>query len=208
MEHTKKRLVALIAGTGLTLQGILDAIRWDTLDAEVVAVASHERWGYGLLRAEREGIPTILHDLTDYRLLDKSESEYSTELADKLEAFEPDLVLLAGWTLPLTQDFFERFQNRVLNLQSGLPGQLPLFDPYGQNPISRAYEAYTAGLIREAQVSVQLLAGIESFARVIAQQPVPIYEFDRLVDLEDRMNRVQQELLVNTLRLLLREPNL
>ncbi|MGH2542522.1 MAG: formyltransferase family protein [Ardenticatenaceae bacterium] len=203
--ETTKRLVVLMDGTGSTLQSILDATRLETLDAEVVAVFSHEPWCYGLLRAEREGVPALLHDLADYRFGGKSESEYVADLAERIESFEPDLVVLAGWNLPLNEEFFRRFANRVINLHSGLPGQFPIFDPYGQNPASRAYEAYSAGLIREAHVSVQLFSERETLARIIAQQPVPIYEFDHLGDLEERMNRVQQELLVNTLRLLLRE---
>lgn len=206
MERTKKRIVTLISGTGSILQCIIDATRWDTLDAEVVSVFSHEPWSYGLLRAEREGIPTILHDLADYRFEGKTEWEYVSDLADQIESHEPDLVVLASWSFPLTEEFFHRFANHVVNLQTSLPGQeLPLFDPYQRNPISQAYEAYNAGLIREAQVSVRMLNGVETYGRVIAQKTVPIYDFDRLVDLEDRMNRVQQELLINTLRLVLRE---
>jgi phosphoribosylglycinamide formyltransferase-1 len=205
MEGAKKRIVALISGTGSTLQGLVDATRWETVEAEIVAVVSHEQWGYGLLRAEREGVPTILHDMSEYRLSGKSESEFVSDLIARVDGVRPDLVILAGWNLPLNDEFFRHFENRVLNLHSGVPGQyLPHFDPYGQNPVSRAFEAYSAGAIREAQVSIQMLTGMEVEGRIIAQQFVPIYEVDHLVDLEDRMQRVQQELLVNTLRLLLR----
>lgn len=205
MVAPSKRLVVLISGTGSTLQAIIDATRWQTLDAEIVAVFSHEAWSYGLLRAEREGLETKLHDLTDYRFEGRSEREYEEDLAEKVAAYEPDLVVLAGWQHPLHEAFFERFPNRVVNLFAGLPGQLPLFDPYGRNPVSRAFEAYTAGLIREAHVTVQLLDGQEPFGKVVATKQVPIYEFDTLIDLEDRLNRTQEELLVNTLRLLLRD---
>jgi folate-dependent phosphoribosylglycinamide formyltransferase PurN len=204
-HHMKKRLVVLISGTGSTLQGIIDATRWDSLDAEVVAVFSHEPWSYGLIRAEQEGIPSTLHEFTDYRLEGKGEGEYASDLADQIATARPDLVILADWKLPLAEEFFQRFPNRVVNLQSGLPGQSPLFDPYAQNPVSRAFEAYSAGLIREAHVTVHMLNDMYSFGRVVAQEAIPIYDFDTLVDLEDRMHRVQQEVLVNTLNLLLRE---
>ncbi|MBA3533728.1 MAG: phosphoribosylglycinamide formyltransferase [Ardenticatenales bacterium] len=205
MNSTTKRLVVLISGTGATLQAILDGTRWETLDAEVVAVFSHEPWSYGLLRAEREGIDASLHDFADYRFEGKSESDYEQELADKIAAYRPDLIILAGWKHPLYEGFFQRFPERVVNLHSGLPGPEPLFDPYGQNPVSRAFEAYNAGVIHEAQVAVQVLDGSEPFGKIVAEQRVPIYDFDTLIDLEDRMNRAQEELLVNTLRLLLRD---
>jgi phosphoribosylglycinamide formyltransferase 1 len=203
--QSTKRLVLLISGTGATMQGVIDATRWRTLDAQVVAVFSHEPWSYGLLRAEREGIATVLHDVAEYRFEGKTDSEYNQALADKVAAFEPDLVILAGWKLPLTDAFCDQFAGKLVNLQQGLPGQFPLFDPYGQNPASRAFEAYTAGLIREAHVTVHILDHPDSFGRVVAQESIPIYDFDTLMDLEERMNRVQQEMLVNTLQLLLRE---
>jgi phosphoribosylglycinamide formyltransferase-1 len=205
MNETTKRLVVLISGTGTTMQGVIDATRWRTLDAEVVAVFSHEPWSYGLLRAEREGIPANLHDMADYRFEGKTESEYNEALAEKVAAYNPHLVVLAGWKLPFTDAFCEHFAGRIVNLQQGVPGQYTPFDIYEQNPVSRAFDAYNAGLIREAHVTVHLLDHPDSFGRVVAQERVPIYEFDSLRDLEERMNRVQQETLVNTLQLLLRE---
>ena len=207
MDSTIKRLVVLISGTGASLQGILDATRWQTLRAEVVRVISHEPWSYGLLRAEREGIPTTLHDLADYRagVGGKEERDYLPELIQKIKEAAPDLVLLAGWQLPLTDPFFAAFRNQVLALQTGRQELAPLWDPYGQNPISRALDAFAAGGVRETEVSVQMLNNALGHSRVVAKETVPIYESDTLIDLEERVNRVQQELLVNTLALLLRE---
>ena len=48
-----KRIVMLIAGTGKLLDAVGQAIRQHHLDALIVAAISHDRWGYGLLRAER-----------------------------------------------------------------------------------------------------------------------------------------------------------
>lgn len=200
-----KRIVALISGNGSLLQSVMDATRWQTLQAEVVTVFSHEPWSYGLLRAEREGIPAFLHDLTDFRIEGKSEKEYNDALADKVAPYHPDLIVLAGWKLPLSESFFQRFPNKIINLLQGLPGQYPVFDPYARNPVSRVYDAYNAGIIRQTHFTTQILNDLNGAGRVIAQVPVPIYEFDSLIDLEERMNRVQQELLVNTLRLVLRE---
>lgn len=205
MNSTTKRLVILISGTGATAQSVIDATRWGSLDAEVAAVFSHEPWTYGLLRAERDGIPAILHDLAEYRFEGKSESDYVNELADRVAEFEPDLVIIAGWKFPLADSFFERFPDRVVNLHAGVPGEGPVFDPYRRNPVSLAYEAYTAGLVREAQVAIEILSDPISHGRLVAQERVPIYDFDTLVDLEERVARTEQELLVNTLCLLLRD---
>lgn len=203
--HQNKRIVALIAGTGTILQSVLDAMRWETLGGYVVAVISHERYGYGLLRAEQEQIPAFVHDVSDYRYSGEGEAGFNIALIERAQSFQPDLIVLAGWQLPLSDSFFQAFPGKVVNLQVGLPGQYPTFDPYGSNPVSRAYEAFTAGQIRETHFSMQVLHTSDGQGKTLGQIAVPIYEFDNLIDLEERMTRAQQELLVNTLRLLLRD---
>ncbi|HBY99453.1 MAG: formyltransferase family protein [Ardenticatenaceae bacterium] len=203
-EYTRKiRLVLLIAGSGTTMQAILDACRLERLNAQVVAVFSHEPYEYGLLRAEREGVAAFLHDLSNYRFEGRSQHEYDTDLAERVAAIHPDYVVVAEWKLPLGSAFLEHFPNRVIHLHSGLPGQFPLFDPYGQNPVSRAFDAYNNGLIRETGVNLHILRDAAASGPVLAQERVPIYEYDTLLDLEDRFIRAAQDSLINGLRLLI-----
>lgn len=202
-KSERVRLVLLISGSGTTMQAILDACRLDRLNAEVVAVFSHEPFEYGLLRAEREGIPAFLHDLADYRFAGRSQTEYDADLAERVAAFNPDYVVVAEWKLPLGDAFLERFPNRVIHLHAGLPGQFPLFDPYGQNPVSRAFDAYNNGLIRETGVNLHILRDAATRGPVLAEERVPIYEYDTLLDLEERFIRASQDSLINGLRLLI-----
>ena len=199
-----KRIVMLIAGTGKLLDAVGQAIRQHHLDALIVAAISHDRWGYGLLRAEREGIPAILHDLADYRATGRSDSVYSDDLLTEVEGHRPDLVMLAGWHHPLTEAFYAHFAQRLVALQSG-PALLSHRSPHTENVVSRLYEAFRAGLITEASVSLQ--HPLPTQLRLVAESRIPIYQTDRPVDLEDRLQRAEQDLLANTLHLLLRGNN-
>lgn len=201
----KARLVVLISGSGGVLQAIIDACRQNQLDAEVVAVISHESYSYGLLRAEREGIPAFLHDITDYRLEGRTEADYAADLADRVDTFDPDYVVLAEWAFPLSETFLRRFPDRIINLHAGLPGQFPVFDPHTHNPIMRAYDAYTAGLIHETGVTAHLLHDPRREGSVLGQERIPIYEFDTLRDVEERFFKAQQDLVINVLRHLIQE---
>lgn len=205
MTAPKVRLAILISGSGGVMQAILDACRRGELDAEVVGVFSHEPYAYGLLRAEREGVPAFAHDLSDYRFRGLTERDFERELADKIEALGADMVVLAEWALPLGETFLERFPNRVINLHEGLPGQFPVFDPYMRNPVSRVYDAFTAGLIRETGVTAHILRDPMQTGPVLAAERVPIYEFDTLADVEERFYRVKCEMLVNVLRQMIEE---
>lgn len=199
----KVRLVVLISGSGGLLQAIVDATHTERLNAEVVAVFSHEPYAYGLLRAEREGIPAFLHDPAEYRFEGRSEHDFEADLADRVAAFRPDYVVLAEWRLPLGETFLRRFPDRVINLHAGLPGQFPIFDPYGLSPAQRAYEAYAAGFIRETGITAHILCDPQREGPILAQERVPIYEFDTPRDVEERFYRTQCQLLVNVLRRLI-----
>ncbi len=205
MKSAKLRFVVLISGSGGVLQAILDACRTERLHAQVVAVFSHEPYAYGLLRAEREGVPAFLHDPSEYRFEGRSERDFEADLADRVAQFAPDYIILAEWRLPLGETFLQRFPDRVINLHAGLPGQFPVFDPYGLNPVQRAYEAYAAGIIRETGVTAHILRTSHHEGPILAQKRVPIYEFDTPSDVEERFYRTQCEVLVNVLRRLVEE---
>ncbi len=57
-SDTKRlRLAVLVSGGGTNLQAMLDRSRENTLDAEVVVVASDRNDAYGLVRARNAGVP-------------------------------------------------------------------------------------------------------------------------------------------------------
>lgn len=194
----RQRIALLISGTGTVAQSVMDAARQGILDAEIVALISHEPWSYGLLRAEREGVPALLHDLAEYRLLGKSDSSYSEELATKLLAFRPDLVVLTDWRLPLGDALLSRFHGRLLRSVVALPGQAYTVDPYGRSSISILYEALRAGGLHEASVRVEQPSTMGA-SLLVAEERLPLYPSDTLADIEERATRYQQALLISTL---------
>ncbi|MCB9079886.1 MAG: phosphoribosylglycinamide formyltransferase, partial [Anaerolineaceae bacterium] len=115
------RLVVLISGSGTNLQAILDSVAQKTLAAEVVAVVSNRQQAYGLTRAEQAGVPTVYFPLKPYLEADRDRRAYDADLAERVEVFEPDLIVLAGWMLVLSPAFLDRFPNRVINLHPALP---------------------------------------------------------------------------------------
>lgn len=60
----KLRLAVLVSGGGTNLQALLDRAAEGELAAEVVVVTSDRADAYGLVRAERGGIP---HHVVDYK---------------------------------------------------------------------------------------------------------------------------------------------
>ena len=190
-----KRLAVLISGSGSNLQAIIDAIAAGQLDAQIVVVASNRRDAFGLVRAERAGIPTLYSPFKSYKDAGRPRTAYDADLADQVAAHAPDLVVLAGWMHVLSPAFLDRFSGRVLNLHPALPGQFA-----GTHAIQRAYDAFQRGEIDHTGVMVHWVVPEVDAGPVVASAHVPIYPGDNLDDLEARIHAVEHRLLVNAIR--------
>ncbi|MCX7669492.1 MAG: phosphoribosylglycinamide formyltransferase [Anaerolineae bacterium] len=194
-----KRLAVFISGSGTNLQAIMDAVQSGRLAAQIAVVVSNRRDAYGLVRAERAGIPTLYFPLKPYRDAGRSRAEYDADLAGRVAAYAPDLIVLAGWMHIFSPAFLARFEGRVLNLHPALPGQFP-----GTHAISRAYEAYRRGEIERTGVMVHWAVPEVDAGAVIAQTEVPILPTDTLADLEARVHSAEHRLLVEAIATVLR----
>ncbi|MFA6017147.1 MAG: formyltransferase family protein [Patescibacteria group bacterium] len=104
-----KKLAVLIsdAGTGTNLQAIIDAIKNGIISAQIVLVVSSSENTYGLQRAKKANISTLVIDKKD-------------DLAKVLKTHQIDLIILAGWKLIIPQSLIDMFKNKILNLHPGL----------------------------------------------------------------------------------------
>jgi formyltetrahydrofolate-dependent phosphoribosylglycinamide formyltransferase len=193
-DRETRRLAVLVSGSGTNLQAIIDATADGRLPAQVVLVASNKRKAFGLERARRAGIPTMVMGLKKFLAAGHTREEYDAELARRVAEVRPDLVVLAGWMLILSPAFLERFPRRVMNLHPALPGQFP-----GMHGIQRAHEAYLRGEIEHTGVMVHWVIPEVDAGAPLATAEVPIYPEDSLEDLEQRVHRTEHRLLVQAI---------
>ena len=193
------RLAVLISGGGSNLQALMDAVAQGRLDAEIAVVVSNRKAAHGLARAQAANLPTLYLPLKPWTDSGRARADYDADLAERLTAFCPDLVVLAGWMHVLGAAFLERFPGRVVNLHPARPGAFP-----GAHAIERAYQASRRGEISETGVMVHLVPdeGMDD-GPVLAWEPVPILPTDALADLEARVHAVEHRLLPETLRRLI-----
>src|SRR3712207_862010 len=95
-----QRIAVLASGSGTNLQALLDATACGTLEAEVAVVVSDRADAGALRRAVAAGTAAISLPLGD-RHDPVVRQAYDRRLAEMLHAFEPDLIVLAGWMLIL-----------------------------------------------------------------------------------------------------------
>jgi formyltetrahydrofolate-dependent phosphoribosylglycinamide formyltransferase len=189
------RLVVLISGSGTNLQALLDATADGRLAAHVALVVSNRRDAYGLVRAERAGVETLYFPLKPYREQGLSREAYDAGLAQRVAAYEPDLVVLAGWMHLLSPAFLDCFPGRVINLHPALPGAFA-----GTHAIERAYIAFQEGALSYSGCMVHYVVPEMDAGPVVAQTVVPFEPGDSLADFEARMHRAEHALIVEATR--------
>lgn len=111
-----KKIVILISGRGSNMEAMLAA----KLPVNIAAVISNRPDAAGLLTAQQAGIATAVVD----HKLHPSRQAFDRALADTIDGFAPDLVVLAGFMRILTPDFVNHYADRLLNIH---PSLLPAF---------------------------------------------------------------------------------
>ena len=118
-----KRIAVMFSnkGSGSNLQALIDAVDQGKIkDGKIVVVVSDKTDAYGLIRAKKHKIVSIIRPFTKFSD-SSSRSEYGEKLGKELtDKFKIDLVVLAGWMIILPNSFLEYFQNAVINLHPGL----------------------------------------------------------------------------------------
>lgn len=125
-------VVVLISGSGSNLQALIDSITGDDHPARIRAVVSNRADAYGLERAQKAGIDTRVLDHKAYA----DREGFDAALIEAIDAYAPQLVVLAGFMRILTPGFVRHYQGRLLNIH---PSLLPKYK--GLHTHQRALEA-------------------------------------------------------------------
>jgi len=117
----EKRVVVLISGSGSNLQAFIDAQANDELNGNIVAVLSNKANVLGLERAEKAGIDTILVEHQNF----ETREAFDQSMASEINAYNPDLVILAGFMRILSPNFVNNFNGKLLNIHPSLLPKYP-----------------------------------------------------------------------------------
>ncbi|MET9414484.1 phosphoribosylglycinamide formyltransferase [Streptomyces klenkii] len=183
------RLVVLVSGSGTNLQALLDAIAADPegYGARVVAVGADRDGIAGLERAERAGIPTFVCRVQDH----PAREAWDRALAEATAAYEPDLVVSAGFMKIVGKEFLARFGGRIVNTH---PALLPSF------PGAHGVRDALAYGVKVTGCTVHFVDDGVDTGPIIAQGVVEVVEEDTEEGesaLHERIKEVERELLVD-----------
>lgn len=120
------RVVVLISGEGTNLQALIDAAARPGAAFAVVAVLSNRAGARGLERARRAGISARHLAPSAF----PSRDAFDEALADAIDDYAPDLLVLAGFMRILGGAFVARFADRMLNIHPSLLPKLKGLDTH------------------------------------------------------------------------------
>jgi phosphoribosylglycinamide formyltransferase-1 len=115
-----KNIAVLISGRGTNLQALIDAFSDKGLGINIKLVLSNNSDAYGLQRAKKASIETIVVDHRD----SSSREEHDMKILHILNNYVIDLVVLAGYMRIITSVLIEPFRNKIINIH---PSLLPAF---------------------------------------------------------------------------------
>jgi len=189
-----KRVAVLISGSGSNLQAILDwqRTRRSACGYEVVGVLSNRPDTYGLIRAEKAGIPATTLDHTRFA----SREAFDAELVQVVEAWQPDIVALAGFMRILTPVFTDHFLGRAVNIH---PSLLPKYR--GLHTHRRVLEAGD----REHGLSIHFVTSELDGGPLIYQQAIPVRAEDTEHTLKARVHTEEHKAYPRVIEALARE---
>lgn len=168
-------VVVLLSGTGSNLQALIDSTRTGDSPVRIAAVISNRSDAYGLQRAREAGIETRS---LDHKAFDGREA-FDRALVELIDAFDPKLVVLAGFMRILSADFVRHYAGRLLNIH---PSLLPKYK--GMHTHQRAIDAGD----REHGCSVHFVTEELDGGPLVVQAVVPVESDDSAQTLAQRVH--------------------
>lgn len=189
-------IVVLISGSGTNLQALIDA------KLPISHVISSSSKAYGLERAKKAGIPTIVKSLYKYTKgipagaeeRATARTKFNTDLAQTVVDLKPELVVCAGWMLILSPEFLQPLESAnidIINLHPALPNQFP-----GIHAIERAWEAGQKGEITKGGLMIHYVIAAVDEGQPLIVREIDLKKDETVEEYEERVHKCEHEAIV------------
>lgn len=165
------RIVVLVSGGGTNLQAIIDGVKAGTIsNTEIAGVISNNKNAYALERAKENGIPGLCVSPKDY----ESREIFNEKFLEAVDAYEPDLIVLAGFLVVIPSAMIEKYRNRMINIH---PSLIPSFCGKGYYGL-KVHEAALARGVKVVGATVHFVDEGTDTGPIILQKAVEVENGD------------------------------
>ena len=190
----KLKIAVFVSGGGTNLQSVIDHSESGKIDAKIIVVVSNKSTVYGLERAKKHGIPTVLVESKKYKV----RKEHEAEIIKQLEPYKPELLVFAGYMRVITPEFIRYYYNKEKNLPGIInihPALLPSFpgtDGYG--------DAFNYG-VKCSGITVHFIDEGVDTGPIVLQKSFPRYENDTIEEFKKRGLEIEHEIYPKAIQL-------
>ena len=174
------KIAVLVSGGGTNLQAILDAIDNGTItNAKVEVVISNNKNAYALERARKHGIENFCISPKDFA----SREEFNDVFLKKLNSYNVDLVVLAGFLVVIPEKMIQAYRNRIINIH---PSLIPSFCGTGYYGL-KVHEGVLARGVKVTGATVHFVDEGTDTGPIILQKAVEVEQGDTPEVLQHRV---------------------
>ena len=186
------RVAVLVSGSGSNLQVLINAMQAGALPIEIVGVISNREDAYAITRANDAAIPVAVlsHVASGKRMGIKT---FETYASAQLSAWQPDVIVLAGFMRVLSASFIDNAPAPMINLH---PALLPAYK--GLDTHQRAIQAGE----RHHGCSIHVVTAELDAGAVLTQALLEVNYKDTADSLQARVQKGEHQLLPWTLLLI------
>lgn len=193
-DHNKLplRIAVLVSGSGSNLQVLIDAMQAGELPVEIVGVISNRDDAYAITRAQQADIPTaVLSHMPSGKRMTITTFEAHASL--QLQAWQPNMIVLAGFMRVLSADFIDNAPAPMINLH---PSLLPVY-----KGLDTHKRVISAGEYRHG-CSIHLVTAELDAGTVLTQAVLEVDSKDTSDSLQARVQKLEHQLLPWTILLI------
>lgn len=184
-----KNIVVFASGSGSNFQAIIDSIGKGEIKAQISGLIA-SRPGIGAIDR------AISHNIPHYVLSDEgSDTSFSEVLISKLNEWNPDLIVLAGFLKKVPDEVIEAYRNKIINIH---PSLLPKFGGkgfYGMN----VHKAVVDAGETESGCTVHFVNEHYDKGDIIRQKSVTVSDDDTPETLAQKVLKEEHKLLPNVI---------
>ena len=134
------------------------------------AVISNNRSAYALERARNHGIEAVCISPRDY----ESREQFNEALLEKVNEYQLDLIVLAGFLVAIPAAMIQRYRNRIINIH---PSLIPSFCGVGYYGL-KVHEAALKRGVKVTGATVHFVDEGTDTGPILLQKPVEVKEGD------------------------------
>ena len=172
-------IAVLVSGGGTNLQALIDAQGNVLQHGKIKLVISSKPDVYALQRAEKSGIDHCVIAKRDYI----TQEEFSTALLKKLQSYQIDMIVLAGYLSILDETIIRAYPDRIINIH---PSLIPSFCGKGYYGL-KVHEAALEYGVKVTGATVHLVNEIPDGGKILLQKAVDILPYDTPETLQQRV---------------------